>query len=297
MREMTVLGFKHTIKNDVTIQGIGLHTGKPVRMVLKPAIGNTGILFKRTDVGITIPAKADAISGVNHCTNLSVGAHSVRTVEHLMAALHIMGVHNLVIQVDSEELPILDGSAQPYITAIKQVGLKRQDFLAPAISLGQNIRVTHKDKYLSYRPADYLEIEYIIDFPHPCIGRQQLRLPFSRSHFIRHIAPARTFGFLQQVKQMKQMGLIAGANLHNALVFGQKAALNPMRFLNEPIKHKILDFMGDIFLLGGDIRGRFTIYKGGHHLHSLMVQAIERHLQKPRVLPPRPLNVNRLAAR
>lgn len=268
------LKFQHTVKDQIFISGKGLHTGKDVSITIRPAPVNHGIVFYRTDRDIHIPASPKFISDLNFSTNLQSGDVYIKTVEHLMAALFILNIDNVLIDIDNEELPILDGSASEYIGRLYSTGIKRQNALRKYITIDKELRVSDGEKYITYKPANNLEIEYTIDFDHRLIKNKNLKISFSTFYFIRNIAPARTFCFLRDIKQLRQNGYIKGGNLTNALVYGSKIILNDPRLPDEPLKHKILDFIGDIYLLKMPILGSFTIHKGGHKLHSTMTKKI-----------------------
>ncbi len=268
------LKFQHTIKGDIMVSGTGLHTGKDVSMIIRPAPANTGIAFRRTDIDVTIPASPSYISKLNFSTNLQRGNAFVKTVEHLMAAFFILNIDNAVIEINNEEVPILDGSSREYIRKILTLGIRRQNALREYIIINDPFTIEDGEKYIAYTPGNSLEIDYTIDFNNRLLKNKSMKIAFSTFDFINNIAPARTFCFLNDIKQLKNNGYIKGGNLSNALVFGSKIILNEPRLPDEPLKHKILDFIGDLYLLTKPILGKFTIYKGGHRLHSLMTKKI-----------------------
>ncbi len=274
MREK--LKFQHTLINEIKISGKGLHTGKNAAITIRPAPVNYGISFYRTDLDVFIPASPLFISELNFSTNLQSGSVYVKTVEHLMAALCILNVDNAIIEIDNEEVPILDGSSRKYISMLLAAGIKRQNAIREYITLNREFEISDGEKYIRYTPGNALEIEYTIDFDHRLLKSKNMKIAFSTFDFINNIGPSRTFCFLRDIKHLKAKGFIKGGNLTNALVFGEKIILNDPRLPDEPLKHKILDFIGDLYLLTRPILGKFTIYKGGHKLHSLMTKKIYR---------------------
>lgn len=268
------ISFQHTVACDIAISGKGLHSGEHANMTISPAPPNHGIAFYREDKDVFIPATTSFISDLNFSTNLQNGEVLVKTVEHLMAAFFILGVDNAIVRIDNIEVPILDGSSRKFIDIIVNTGIKRQNALREYLAVDRNISIRDKEKYISCRPSDTLEIEYIIDFEHRLIKNNRIKTSFSPFYFASDIAPARTFCFLKDIKYLREQGLIKGGNIRNALVFGSKISMNEQRFDDEPIKHKVLDFIGDLYLLGRPVKGSFTIHKGGHSLHTAMAKQL-----------------------
>ncbi|MCT7985189.1 UDP-3-O-acyl-N-acetylglucosamine deacetylase [Laspinema sp. A4] len=266
----------------VKCAGVGLHTGILTQVKILPGVPGEGRCFVRVDLPDrpVIPATVDAVHQTTLSTELAIAETSVRTVEHLLAALMAMGVEDARIEVDGPELPLLDGSALPWVEAIAQVGLvpttpKNQPEIFP---LSLPISVYEGDAFVSAIPSPELRFSYGIDFPEPAIGNQWYSWSPSQSSFATEIAPARTFGLARQIEQLQAAGLIKGGTLENALVCGETGWINPpLRFPNEPARHKILDLVGDLSLLGPLPLAHFIAYKASHKLHIQLVRALAEH--------------------
>jgi UDP-3-O-[3-hydroxymyristoyl] N-acetylglucosamine deacetylase len=279
-REMPSLSHRsqHTLKTGFERTGIGLHTGEQVRVRVLPAPAGQGRYFVRIDLP-SAPEIAASVSAVHPTllsTELSVDtpqAANVRTVEHLLAALVGMGIDNARIEVDGAELPLLDGSAQGWVDGILEAGWLCQDAERIERSLPQTLSVYQDDAFAIAIPAPVTRLSYGIDFAQAVIGRQWFG--FQMSDFYQEIAPARTFGFAEQVEQLRHSGLIKGGSLENALVCNQQEWLNPpLRFTDEPVRHKLLDFLGDLSLLGSLPTAHYLAYKASHRLHTQLAQKI-----------------------
>ncbi|SFM66447.1 UDP-3-O-acyl-N-acetylglucosamine deacetylase [Thermodesulforhabdus norvegica] len=274
--------YQHTLKDVVKLSGIGLHTGARTRIYLKPAPSDTGILLSRTDKQCASPLRAlcDVVTKSYFATTIGFNGTGISTVEHLLAALFGCGVDNVVIEVEGPEIPICDGSAKNYVEAILKTGLKRQNAPRSFAAVANPVVYREGDALLEARPSDELIIEYSIEFDHPCIGYQYKQWKFGIGNFIREIAPARTFGFLKDVEKLQSQGLALGGSLENAIVFGEGKILNHegLRFPDECVRHKVLDFIGDILLLGKPVIGHFRIHKGGHALHHKFLRKLIPHL-------------------
>jgi UDP-3-O-[3-hydroxymyristoyl] N-acetylglucosamine deacetylase len=271
-------GSQHTLQTSFERSGIGLHTGEPVRVRVLPASADRGRYFVRVDLP-SAPEIAAVVSTVYPTllsTELSVDtpqAASVRTVEHLLAALVGMGIDNARIEVDGAELPLLDGSAQGWVNGIIEAGWLCQEVERIGRSLPETVSVYQDDAFAIAIPAPLTRLSYGIDFAQPVIGRQWFS--FQMSDFYQEIAPARTFGFAEQVEQLRHSGLIKGGSLENALVCSQQEWLNPpLRFADEPVRHKLLDFLGDLSLLGSLPTAHYLAYKASHRLHTQLAQKI-----------------------
>lgn len=259
--------------------GVGLHTGTLTRVKILPGTPGEGRCFVRVDLPgcPVIPARFDAVHQTTLSTELAIAQASVRTVEHLLAALMAMGIEDARIEVDGPELPLLDGSALSWVEAIAQVGLvpttpENQPEISP---LSFPISVYEGDAFVSALPSPELRFSYGIDFPEPAIGNQWHSWSPSQSSFATDIAPARTFGLARQIEQLRAAGLIKGGSLDNALVCGETGWINPpLRFANEPVRHKILDLVGDLSLLGPLPLAHFIAYKASHKLHIQLVRAL-----------------------
>lgn len=273
---------QHTLNNTVRFAGIGLHTGANVTVCMLPAPANTGIVFKRTDIvgGPEIKAAAANVIATSYATSLGRGNVTVSTVEHLMAAFYGIGVDNAVVEIDGPEVPIMDGSAAFFIEQIEAAGLRAQSFARKYLVVKKPIKVSDRDKYVLILPSDDRKttIDYHIDFAHTFLAKQSFSWLFSRDVFRSEIGNARTFGFLRDVEALKANGLARGGSLSNAVVIGDDAILNEggLRHPDEFVRHKALDLMGDISLVGAPIVGRIVAHRSGHGLNHKLVQEILR---------------------
>lgn len=277
-----MINYQRTIREKIGCTGIGLHSGKKAKITLVPSDPDTGIKFKRTDVSgnnCIIEASYQNLATVNYATTLSKNGYSVQTVEHLMAALAGLGIDNLIIEIDSDEVPIMDGSAAPFVFLLQEAGILEQVAPRKYIKIKKAIRVGTEDKFIKITPAEELAVTYTINFNHPLINTQKAHYALTEAAFIKKISRARTFGFLHEAKQLREAGLIKGGSLDNAIVVGDYHILNGgLRFEDEFVCHKIIDFIGDLYLLGRPIIGHVTAYKAGHGLHSLLVKEIIKYL-------------------
>jgi UDP-3-O-[3-hydroxymyristoyl] N-acetylglucosamine deacetylase len=262
----------------VPCAGIGLHSGQKVTLTLKPAPAGFGIRFKRTDLGgLEIPARVSHLGGGQQLqTGLMSDKASVETVEHLLSALRSLGIDNVLVELNHFEVPIMDGSAAPWVYLIQDAGVK--DLSAPrqTIQILRQIQVQHGDKRIAVYPSDRFKVSYTISFDHPLLRHQQKTLDLDETTFINEIAPARTFGFLKEVEMLRQRGLALGGSLENAIVLGETGVLNPLRFEDEFVRHKILDVIGDLALVGHPIHGHLVVHRGGHALHTAFAAELVR---------------------
>jgi UDP-3-O-[3-hydroxymyristoyl] N-acetylglucosamine deacetylase len=267
---------QNTLKEQADCVGVGLHSGRKVRLSLKPAPAHHGIVFRRTDAGGTeIPARADYLSHINHATCLSRDGVRIETIEHLLAALHALGVDNVVVELDGPEVPIMDGSASPFIYLIHEAGIRSQSAPKTYFGLRRPISVAEGGRFVAAYPSDHLRLSYTINFDHPLLKHQEYSLEMDESSFVEEIAPARTFGFLKDVELMRQAGLALGGSLDNAVVLGETGVLNnPLRFPDEFVRHKILDLLGDLVLLGRPLQAHVVGLRAGHALHTRLVKEI-----------------------
>jgi len=272
---------QRTIKNEVTETGIGLHKGRKVRMTLKPAPVDTGIVFRRIDLTPPIDIKADArdVGDTMLCTCITNDAgHSIHTVEHLASALSGLGIDNIIVEVDSYELPILDGSASPFIFLLQSAGIQEQDMPKKFIKINRTIRVEEDDKWAEFRPFDGFRVDFKIDFAHPAIKQtnQHVVMDFSKDSYIDLVSRARTFGFMRDLELMNSMNLALGGSMDNAVALDDFRILNPegLRYKDEFLKHKILDAIGDLYLGGHNLIGELVAYKTGHGLNNKLLNAI-----------------------
>jgi UDP-3-O-[3-hydroxymyristoyl] N-acetylglucosamine deacetylase len=261
--------YRRTLKREAACTGIGLHSGKPVRLRLRPAPAEHGIRFVRTDIGVEIPATLAHIGAQDHATTLQKDGVSIGTVEHLLAALSALGVDDVLVEVDGPEVPVLDGSAAPFVMLLHEAGLRVLAVPRLYIKVRQPVEVVHGGKSARLIPSDHFEVRYTIGFDHPLLRHQALSLRLSGRAFTDSIAPARTFGFLREVELLRKSGLALGGSLENAVVIGETGVLNnKLRFADEFVRHKILDAVGDLALLGRPLIARFEATKAGHALHA-----------------------------
>ncbi|MBN2383738.1 UDP-3-O-[3-hydroxymyristoyl] N-acetylglucosamine deacetylase [bacterium] len=272
---------KKTIAQSVSYTGIGLHSGQHVTMTLKPITTNAGIIFQRTDMPAGVSSSILSTFGnvveVDHSTNL--GDHSrecvIRTVEHLLAVLHVYEIDNVLVQLDGPEVPITDGSSKPLVDLIERAGIRELPYHQERMIIRKAIEYSEGDKYIRISPFNRLKVTYHIDFPNNLIGQQTYSVVLNKSNFIKKIAPARTFCLLKEVEYLKQNGLAQGGSLENAVVVAENRVLNGgLRFDDEFVRHKVLDVIGDLYLLGKPVSGHVEVNKGGHHLHTKLLQAI-----------------------
>jgi UDP-3-O-[3-hydroxymyristoyl] N-acetylglucosamine deacetylase len=269
-----------TLARSIRVPGIGLHTGRRGHAVLHPAEAGHGIVFVRTDVGATIPAIAEEAARFDHGTSLGRQGRQVGTVEHLLSALVGTGIHDLLVEVDGPELPILDGSAAPWLEAIRHAGLTRlRDAASPfAPAAPLSIPGPH-GKRIEFRPARDLRVTYTIDFPHPAIGRQSVTVVVTPESYARHIAPARTFGFLAEYEALKAHGLARGASPENCIVVGEeRVEFGSLRFPDEFVRHKALDLLGDLALVGRPVVGHIVALRAGHALHAALARRLREEM-------------------
>ena len=268
---------EQTIRSDIEFRGIGLHSGAEVAMRLVAAPAGSGIVFRRVDLdGFEIPANGRNVAKVSYATSLMRGSVLISTTEHLLSALIGYGVDNVIVEVDNLELPILDGSALPYIEAFQSVGLKQQRRRREYIRILKEVEVRDGSKFIGVYPGSGYGIDYTIDFPQP-IGSERFRGDLETGDYARLIAPARTFGFKEDEAKLRDMGLIRGASECCAIILTAKGVLNgPLRFPDEFVRHKVLDLIGDLALAGRRIQGRVIAERAGHAMHTALVQRLLR---------------------
>src|SRR5687767_1127942 len=260
---------QRTLRRQVSCVGIGLHSGNKVNLTLKPAGTDFGIRFRRTDLGgHEVPATVQHLAGIQLATGLGRNGVSVETVEHLLAALVSMNIDNLLVELNSPEVPIMDGSAAPFVYLIHEAGLKRLAAPKRFLKIVRPIALSRGDKRIALYPSDHFKVTYSISFDHPMLRHQSRTMAITEESFIEEIAPARTFGFLKEVEMLRQNGLALGGSLENAIVLGETGALNALRFEDEFVRHKILDVIGDMALVGYPIIGHLVAHRGGHALHT-----------------------------
>jgi UDP-3-O-[3-hydroxymyristoyl] N-acetylglucosamine deacetylase len=267
---------QRTPQREIVFEGRGLHSGKRARLRILPSPQDTGILFMRTDLdGHIIPARGECLLETPLSTTLTFNGVQVGTVEHLLAALAGVGVDNARIEVDGPEVPILDGSASPFVEALLEVGLLRQEAPRRFLTILRPVSVSDADKRLVIFPSNEFRVSYAIDFPHSAIGYQEREFRISTRTFVEEIAPARTFCLYRDVEEMRRQGLALGGGLDNAVVVGDGGVLTgSLRYQDEFVRHKILDLVGDLSLVGRPIRGHVVVFKGGHRLHAALVHRL-----------------------
>lgn len=269
--------FERTIRSEIEFSGVGLHSGASVSMRLVPAPAGSGIVFRRTDLdNFEIPAIGRNVAKVSYATSLMRGSVLISTTEHLLSALIGFGVDNVIVEMDNLEVPILDGSALPYVQAFHSVGLKQQRRKREYIRILKEIEVREGSKFIGVYPGSGYGIEYTIDFPHP-IGYEMFTGDLAVGDYVRLIAPARTFGFKEDEARLRDMGLIRGVSDESAIILSRQGIENgPLRFHDEFVRHKVLDLIGDLALAGRRIQGRVVAERAGHAMHTALVQRLMR---------------------
>jgi UDP-3-O-[3-hydroxymyristoyl] N-acetylglucosamine deacetylase len=272
-----MIRFQRTLKNNITCEGIGLHTGKPVKMTLKPAPVGAGIVFIRIDLdNVRIKAVAANTTATSYATTLSHNGVSVKTVEHLLAAFAGLNIDNAYAEINSDEVPIMDGSARLFVRLIADTGIQTQEAIQPALKVIKPVFVREGNKQIAIWPADSTNISYFIDFNHPMLKEQSLQYEPSEEAFLREVSDARTFGFLSDVKTLQARGLARGASLDNAVALNEDSVVNKdgLRYKDEFVRHKILDLLGDLSLAGMPIIGHIVAHKSGHSLNAQMASKL-----------------------
>jgi UDP-3-O-[3-hydroxymyristoyl] N-acetylglucosamine deacetylase len=278
------LSYQHTLAGPAICAGVGVHSGERARVSIRPAPSGTGIVFVRTDLqrDNRVPVSAEAVTQTRLCTVIANEAGvSVATIEHLMAALAALEVDNAVIEVDGPEVPIMDGSALPFVQLLDRAGRRRQEAERRFIEILQPVEVVDGDKVVRLTPADRFEMAFEIAFPTKAIGRQRVDLHVTEDSFRRELADCRTFGFLAEVQALREAGLARGGSLENAVVIDGDRILNPegLRRADEFVRHKALDAVGDLYVRGAPLLGRFEGRYAGHALNNLLCRAL---LARPR---------------
>ncbi len=271
---------QRTLKNPIRASGVGLHTGQRVLMTLRPAAPDTGILFRRTDLGefAVVAARAANVGETTLGTTLVNGEARVSTVEHLLSAFAGLGIDNAVVEVSAPEVPIMDGSASHFVFLLQSAGIEEQMKPKRFIRVTRSIEVTDGDKWARFEPFDGFKVNFEIEFNHPVFKRRSQRasMDFSTTSFLKEISRARTFGFMSDLAMMRKHNLALGGTLDNAIVVGEDSILNEdgLRYEDEFVKHKILDAIGDLYLVGHGLIGEFSGYKSGHGLNNKLVRQL-----------------------
>jgi UDP-3-O-[3-hydroxymyristoyl] N-acetylglucosamine deacetylase len=278
-----------TLSRPLRISGVGLHTGRHVEALLSPAPADHGVVFYRSDVDLFVPALIEEAGALDHATTLGPRGHEVGTVEHLLSAAVGLGLDNLLVEVNGPEVPVLDGSALPWVKAIRHAGLVRQAAPIRPFTPPRSMTLTGSGgKRIEVRPARELRITYTIDFAHPAVGRQSITVVPTPDSYARHLAPARTFGFLAEYEALKAHGLARGASMTNCIVVGAEGVENgALRFPDEFVRHKALDLVGDLALVGRPVLAHVIVQRGGHALHAQLARALRDELvaAAPAALP------------
>jgi len=261
---------QRTVRRQISCVGIGLHSGNKVNLTLKPAPADFGIRFRRTDLGHhEVPATVDNLAGIQLATGLASNEVAVETVEHLLAALVSVGVDNVIIELNSPEVPIMDGSAAPFVYLIHEAGVKPLPAARKFLKIVRPIAISRGDKRIALYPSDHFKVTYSISYDHPLLRHQSRTIRITEDSFVDEIAPARTFTFLKDVEMLRQNGLALGGSLDNAIVLGETGVLNnALRFEDEFVRHKILDAIGDLALVGYPVIGHLVAHRAGHALHT-----------------------------
>ncbi|MCU7937745.1 MAG: UDP-3-O-acyl-N-acetylglucosamine deacetylase [gamma proteobacterium symbiont of Bathyaustriella thionipta] len=271
---------QRTLKNSIKATGVGLHSGEKVYLTLRPAPVNTGIIFRRVDLEtpMEIPARAENVGDTTLSTTLVKDGVKISTVEHLLSAMAGMGIDNAYIDLSAPEVPIMDGSAGPFVFLLQSAGIVEQSAAKRFIRIKRNVVVEEGDKWVRFEPYEGFKVSFIIDFEHPVIqGRSQCaEMDFSSTSFVREVSRARTFGFMNQIEQLRANNLALGGSLNNAIVMDEYRVLNEdgLRYEDEFVKHKILDAIGDLYLLGSSLIGAFSGHKAGHALNNKILREL-----------------------
>jgi UDP-3-O-[3-hydroxymyristoyl] N-acetylglucosamine deacetylase len=269
-----LLRFETTVVRPVEASGVGLHSGVPVKIRILPASPGTGIVFRRTDLDqFEIPASWKYVQRVSYATSLMRQGVLISTTEHLLSTFYSMGIDNAYVEIDSLEVPILDGSGLPFVDLLKEAGLRQTRRKRRYLAIRREVSLAGNGKWISITPSDKFELTCHVFFDHPRVGRQSLQMEVTPDNYAVHLAPARTFGFAPELDQMRNMGLIRGASLENAVCFAPDGVMNPggLRFEDEPCRHKALDLIGDLALMGRPLLGHVVAERAGHAMHVALV--------------------------
>ena len=275
---------QHTIGKDVTYKGLGVHSGMPVTMTMHPAAPGAGIIFKRSDLpgGPEVPAQSRYITNTLRATTLEKGEAKVFTVEHVLSALYALQIDNCVIEMDSPEPPVSDGSAKTFCDMVQEAGIETQDEMIPILTLDTSAAVYEDNKFITALPYDGLRITFTSINPHPLLGTQMRDVVIDHDSYMKEIAPARTIGFTWELEAMRKMGLGKGGTLENAVVYSETECLSQLRFPDELVRHKILDILGDISLVG-PLHAHIIAVLGSHKLNAELsekLQALKKDLKE-----------------
>ena len=274
---------QRTLKNIIRATGVGLHTGEKIYLTLRPAPVNTGIVFRRTDLEpvVDIKASADNVSETTLSTTIGTGEVKISTVEHLLSAMAGLGIDNAVVELTSGEVPIMDGSAGPFVFLLQSAGVQDQDAPKEFIRIKRPVEVRHEDKWARFEPFDGFKVGFKIEFDHPAFNSasQFSEIDFSTTSFLKEVSRARTFGFTKDIEQLREQNLALGGSMENAIVVDDYRVLNEdgLRYDDEFVKHKILDAIGDLYLLGNSLIGAYMGHKSGHALNNALLHELLRN--------------------
>ena len=269
--------FETTIEKPVEVTGVGLHSGVPVRLRITPAPAGTGIVFRRSDLEFfPVPASWKHVARVSYATSLMRQGVLISTTEHLLSTLYSFGIDNVFLEIDNLEVPIMDGSGLPFVELLREAGVKQLRRKRRYLRIRRPVSVEEGRKRITILPADEFRLTCEIDFPHPLVGKQAIEMQVTPASYARELSPARTFGFENELAQMREMGLIRGATLDSAVCFTPEGVLNPggLRFPDECVRHKALDLIGDLALLGKPLLGYVIAERAGHAMHAALVAKI-----------------------
>ncbi len=278
---------QHTIRKAVACRGVGLHTGLPVAMTLHPAPADHGVVFRLLPAGADVPVRPESLLNGHYATTIGVGGAGVsdrvqiQTVEHLLAAVRALGIDNLLVELDAAELPAMDGSAAPFVSLLYAAGREGQAAARRPLWVTDVIRVGDEARWIQISPAPELRISYTLDIDHPVVGIQVVSVAPTEERFVEEVASARTYGFLKDLDLLRQQGLALGGSLENAVLLGKESVLNgALRFRDEFVRHKILDVIGDLALLGRPVVGHVVARNGGHALNHMLVREIAQRARR-----------------
>ena len=269
--------YQTTINKTVELVGIGLHKGSPVKLKLEPLDSNSGIVFYRSDVDVAIPLLPSNVVDTKMATVIGRNGHVISTIEHLLSAVYAYGIDNLKVIVDADEVPVMDGSSASYCMLLDEAGIKQLDSPKKIMRIKKDVIIQEGEKYVKLSPSPDLKYDFTIKFPHPAIQNQEYILDFTKENYKNEISRARTFGFLHEVQYLRSKGLALGGSLENAIVLDEKKVLNPegLRFPDEFVRHKILDAIGDMSLIGMNFIGNYEAMAGSHDLnHKLTLELL-----------------------
>jgi UDP-3-O-[3-hydroxymyristoyl] N-acetylglucosamine deacetylase len=267
---------QRTLAKSVEIVGIGLHKGVPVKMILEPLEDNIGIVFYRSDKGVSIPLTPNNVVDTKMATVIGKGDVIISTIEHLLSAIYAYGIDNIRVVLDNDEIPILDGSSSGYCMLIDEAGIVEQNATKKALRIKKEVNIKIDNKHVGLKPSNRIIYDFSINFNHPAISEQQFKFDYSVEQYKEQISRARTFGFLHEVQYLRSLGLALGGTLDNAIVLDEEKVINPdgLRYDDEFVRHKILDAIGDMSLIGYAIIGEYNAHAGSHHLNHLLTKKL-----------------------